>query len=455
LLRGGTRSAESGHDEQAKPLMGLGPVLSSLPIWLRRLRQRGRASELSLAVAVALIWWLAVQTDVRPLVEQVVPPPGAEARLPLQFVVADADVAAYRRDDVAVQLRLRGFRSALAEVEPAALVALVEVPATAAGEQQLELPVSGRCRRRWTCWRKGLRVVGSEPATLALGLGGVVTVDRPVTVDAAAAMAPRTQIERRATFPQTVRVSGAAAQVSRVSVLRATLPEQALVPGLRRVEAVPVLPMDAFGRPIHDLQILPSTVAVELLVAERGEPVAVSPRWRIAPAEGYEIYDVDVDPESIQLEGEVAVVEQVRQRGFRPFVDLTDLREDTIKRFALDLPGGVRALDGVEAITVSLKVRPQTGTRSLTLTMRPINLPEGLVVEPAAETLQAVLEGPRPLLDGLDPAELSAELDLRGLTAGTHRIEPVLVLPGGVSARRLAPEAVEVTLRLASDAGAP
>lgn len=454
-LRGLGRAGDAPQVEAAAGEPRLTDKLKALRAALRRLPLRGRPSEMGLALVVALLWWLAVQTDARPLVEQVLPAAGAEARLDLQFDIADADLAAYRRDDVAIQLRLRGLRSALEGLDTGTLVAIVKVPNEVGGGAERELPVQGRCRSRWQCWRKGIRVVGSQPNSLTLGLGGLVVDERPVSFDAGQVLPPRLRVEQGRSLPATVQISGAAAQVSRVAVLRATLPELALSPGPLRVGRVPVLPLDAFGAPVHDLRLAPSEVAVELVLAESGEPVAVSPRWRIAPADGYEIYGVEVDPESIQLEGESAAVEQVRQRGFKPLVDLTELTEDTIKRFALDLPADVRALGGVEAITVSLKVRAQTGTRSLTLSLLPINLPEGLLAEPAAETLQAVLEGPRPLLDALDPADVSAELDLRGLAEGTHRIAPTLSLPVGVSTRGLAPATIEVTLRRAEEAPSP
>lgn len=454
LLRGGWRQAE----DSAAPTFQDSPAesrSSDIVGRLRRLRLLIRPSEFGLALSVSLVWWLAVQTDVRPLVEQVVPVAGAEERLSLQFSVAGEGMAAYRREDVAVQLRLRGFRSALSDIDASALVAIVDVPEAATAETQLELPVRGRCRSRLFCWRQGLRVVGSQPERLALGLGGIVTAQREVTIEAGEALVPRAQIERSTVLPAAVGLSGASAQVSRVSQVRALLPASPLLPGDRRLEQVPLVALDAFGSAVHDVRLEPAAVTVELLVSERGEPVAVSPRWRIAPADGYEIYDVDVEPESIQLEGDAAAIAEVRQRGFKPLVDLTELKEDTIKRYALELPPAVRVLGAVDAITVSLRVRAQTGTRSLTLTLRQINLPEGLEAKPAAESLQAVLEGPRPVLDALDAADVSAELDLKGLAAGSHRIEPTLRLPAGLSVRRLAPEAVEVTLSPLADAVGP
>ena len=126
--------------------------------------------------------------------------------------------------------------------------------------------------------------------------------------------------------------------------------------------------------------------------------------------------------------------------------DLTGLTEDTVKRFDLDLPATLRALGGVDGITVTLRVRPQTGTRNLALALSPRHLPVGLRVSLGAETVQVGREGPRPGVDGGSAEEVKDEVGLRGLTAGKHQVQPSLDLPSGISARSLAPDSVDVTL---------
>lgn len=414
--------------------------------WGRLPRLVGRPSEFALAVAVALVWWLAVQAEVRPLVEQRVPAAGAATRLEVVFSGLDEDLAAYRRSDVAVQLRLRGFRDALEGVDPSQFVALIDVPAEAGRSGSLDLAVRGRCRRRWTCWRQGMRVAESLPASLEVGVGGRSAERRPVVMDTSAAVGPQLSVASLMVLPASVTVTGAAVQVARVSQVRAVFPADRLEPGDHSLGGVPVVALDAFGSTVLDVGVEPTQVRVDLVVAERGEPVVVAPRWRIAPADGYEIYDIRVQPSSVQLEGPQEAIESVRARGFKPLVDLTGLTEDTVKRFDLDLPATVRALGGVDGITVTLRVRPQTGTRNLELALRPVHLAPELLAGLATDTVQVVLEGPRPALDALSADQVSAELDLRGLTVGKHQVKPMVTLPTGISVRSLAPESVEVTL---------
>lgn len=418
-------------------------------------RLLGRPSEFALALAVALVWWLAVQAQVRPLVEQLVPAAGAASRLEVAFTGLGEDLAAYRRDDVAVQLRLRGFRDAIAAVEPSRLVALVEVPDDAGKEGDVDLAIRGRCRSRWQCWRSGIRVIESLPASLEVSVGGRIDEKRTVMLETGQAVNSQLSLEDVVLSPAEVTLTGPAVQVARVSQVRAILPADRLELGLHAFPAVPVVALDAFGAPVLDIAVGPEQVRVDLVVAERGEPVAVAPRWRIAPADGYEIYDIKVQPNSVQLEGPVDAIEAVRRRGFKPLVDLTGLTEDTVKRFDLDLPATLRALGGVDGITVSLRVRPQTGTRNLELALRPVHAPSGLQASLAATTVQVVLEGPRPALDALSAEQVTAEVDLRGLAVGKHQVKPTLNLPSGISVRSLAPESVEVTLTSEAHGGSP
>ncbi|HQZ70132.1 MAG: diadenylate cyclase CdaA [Anaerolineae bacterium] len=421
----------------------------------RRLLPRliGRPSEFALASAVALVWWLAVQADVRPLVEQLVPAAGAASRLEVAFTGLGEDLAAYRRDDVAVQLRLRGFRDAIAAVDPSQLVALIDVPDDAGKAGDLDLAIRGRCRSRWQCWRSGVRVAESLPASLAVSVGGRSEDARSVVVEPGQALSSQLSIEGVRVSPAEVVLTGPAVQVARVSQVRAVLPVDRLEMGMHSLPAVSVVAVDAFGSPVLDITVRPERVRVDLVVVQRGEPVAVAPRWRIAPADGYEIYDIKVQPNSVQLEGPDEAIEAVRQRGFKPLVDLTGLTEDTVKRFDLDLPATLRALGGVDGITVTLRVRPQTGTRNLELTLRPVHLAAGLRASLAATTVQVVLEGPRPALDALSADQVKAEVDLRGLPVGTHQVRPNLDLPSGISVRSLAPESVEVTLEAEAGVG--
>lgn len=414
----------------------------------------GRPSEFALASAVALVWWLAVQADVRPLVEQRVPAAGAATRLDVVFSGLGEDRAAYRRSDVAVQLRVRGFRDALETAEPSQFVALIDVPEEDARGGTLDLVVRGRCRSRWLCWRQGVRVAESLPASLEIGVGGRSAELRSVAMDTSAAVGAQLSVTSLKMLPSQVTLTGAAVQVARVSQVRAVFPADRLEPGAHSLAAVPVVALDAFGSTVLDVGVEPAQVEVDLVVAERGEPVVVAPRWRIAPADGYEIYDIRVQPSSVQLEGPQQAIEVVRARGFKPLVDLTGLTEDTVKRFDLGLPATVRALGGVDGITVTLRVRPQTGTRNLELVLRPVHLATELLASLATDTVQVVLEGPRPALDALSADQVSAELDLRGLAVGKHQVKPSLTLPTGISARSLAPESVEVTVSSDGPGGA-
>ena len=63
--------------------------------------------------------------------------------------------------------------------------------------------------------------------------------------------------------------------------------------------------------------------------------------------------------------------------------------------------------------------------------------------------VEVILSGPLPLLDTLEPDDVRVVLDLFGLTAGTHQIEPQIVVPEGVTAQSINPATVQVEIFVA------
>jgi hypothetical protein len=60
--------------------------------------------------------------------------------------------------------------------------------------------------------------------------------------------------------------------------------------------------------------------------------------------------------------------------------------------------------------------------------------------------VRLTLEGPMPQLNALAPADVRITVNAAGLTAGTHRLQPRIVLPELVRLQRSEPELVEVRL---------
>ncbi len=58
-----------------------------------------------------------------------------------------------------------------------------------------------------------------------------------------------------------------------------------------------------------------------------------------------------------------------------------------------------------------------------------------------------ILSGPIPLLESMNEDDVFAILDLNGLVAGTHIVEPAILSPDGITRDAVIPETVEIVVK--------
>jgi YbbR domain-containing protein len=255
--------------------------------------------------------------------------------------------------------------------------------------------------------------------------------------------------------PATVTVSGTR---SRVALVRRVVAEVSDGNGAAddvTAGTVGVRPLTAEGVPVEDVVVVPSSVtaAITFVQLDTCADVAVLPVYTEPPS-GYYVAGIDVSPDHIQLRGEPDRLAAYRLDAVvsTQAIDLSESRESVVRLTALDLPADLETVGAADGVTVTIRVSPVPGTRSIELPLEARDVSDGLAVESLSPSRVAVLlSGPMPILEGLDDAALRGLVSTLGLGAGTHRLAPRIELPPGIRVRSIAPSEVEV--RLVPDAG--
>jgi YbbR domain-containing protein len=208
--------------------------------------------------------------------------------------------------------------------------------------------------------------------------------------------------------------------------------------------------VDARNSMVRGLSISPETVRVTIPVSQQGgyRDVAVKVIVQGQVASGYRLENITVFPPVITVfSANPELVNNLPGVVETLPLDLQNARENIIARLALDLPPEI-SIVGAQTVQVSVGISPiQT---SLTLLNHPINivgLPEGLAAQVLPETIDVIISGPLPVLDALTPQDVIVNVDVSGLSPGTHQLALKWeVLVSNVLVESILPSTVEVIL---------
>ena len=422
-------------------------VIDTVAGWLAAGRKPGRErlASLGLALVLAFVVWLSSVARVRPITKVTLPAPDSEVRIEIVFVGLDENLAWYRPDQRSVKVELRGVEDELKAMRPEDLVASVDLSDVGPDDTNYEGRVVAHCRQALRCIRRGIRIASVKPDSVGLRVAPRTSRSFEIDVELGSDPPLGYSLTSRQAMPGRARVLGAGPQVERVDRVAAPL---ASLPRLNQrslVEGVRLVALDAFGREVTDVLIDPIQVDVDLRVEQQGEPVFVLAGYTGAPAEGYRVVGFEVEPETVQLAGSSEAIDALRD-GLSPSVDVSGITSDLVERVPLALPEGVEAVNAPDGVTVTVRVKPLQGTRSLDIPVRILSIPAGFSAQVNPARVRVLVGGAQPLLDAIREADMEAFIDLTGREPGAGRLAPTLRLPEGVREISITPLEIEVNL---------
>ena len=391
---------------------------------------------ISLALAIAI--WVFVTEEENPTRSGLFPsqievePVNVGQSLAVANVLPSVDVRIQAPDDRWDDLTSANFR------------AIVDLNGLDAREQTVpvRVEVSGV---------RGVRVLAVDPPTVEVNLEGIVS--RIVSVEPRlVGSVPRGfEVQEVITERLTVEISGPESLVALVERAEADVIVSGLAVSLE--ELAQLVARGEGGGEISGVTIEPPAVTVSVTIQQtaltRTVPLEVSIVGE--PAPGYRLIGVAIQPAVVSVEGTFDTLQAIDSISLGQVV-LDGKFEDETVTLAPDLPAGVIAAVPAE-VEVTLSFGPVQGSTVLILVPEAIDVPEGLIANLGDQLVTVVLDGPLPVLNGLVPGDVRAEVDVAGLAAGEAEVEVSVFAPDEVTVREVRPAQLSVTLEPAPAEG--
>jgi YbbR domain-containing protein len=244
--------------------------------------------------------------------------------------------------------------------------------------------------------------------------------------------------------PAVVKVSGPATLVDQVVAARviATLDPS----GLNVDSDLEPTPIDGSGNVVTGVDVEPQTVhvTIPLFTDKQTRTLPVNPIVTGSPAPGFRIASIQVDPQTVLVEGDGDQLASLAEVDTAP-VALFGATSDVTQTVSLALPTGVVPA-GVTSIKVTVTVEPVTETRTYTAGLRLDGREPGYDYQLSVDRVLMTLYGSVAELDQLSSVPLVVGVNVAGLGAGRHELTVVPSLPTGVTVAAQSPETVTVLI---------
>lgn len=248
-----------------------------------------------------------------------------------------------------------------------------------------------------------------------------------------------------------VQVSGPQNRVDRVVRARAVANVDRLTANYE--SSRPLEPLNANGEIVDGVSVIPATarVLVPIRPSLGLKRVPVVPQTTGAPASGFVVTDVAVDPQFVNVTGGSGALDNVNQIPTAN-VDITDASGTVSQTVDLQVPPQIGIQPGeptTATVTVTIAPIARTFSIKVPVPVSAINAPPGTDVTIVPPSVDVALSGSAAQLSDFDATVVHATVDLAGLQPGTHTLTPHITVPRGLSLDS-PPAAVRVVITVPS-----
>lgn len=391
-----------------------------------------------LALLLALMVWLLAITDGNPVQARTFPTDGVA----IQVVNIPKGLVLFEPVTQRAYITLRAPSKAWDVLNSGDLVASVDLTGLQPGIHDVEVKVS--CAR---CPQERASTIRVDPARVTVRLEELLEKTMPVQVEVLDRPPQGYTLESAPTTePPQVKVSGPRSLVDQVVRVVAPLFLQGAKSSI--VRSVTILPRDGQGRLVSNVDVAPNIVNVRASVVElRGyKEVSVKPNIEGTPARGYYTSNISVTPSTLTVYGIPVLSDKAPGVLETEPINVTGAKETIERRVAVILPEGITVLGGDTAVQVRIEISAQQGGGSLVIEPTVRGVDPGLVATVTPRTVQVILSGPLPILEGLKPTDVPVLVDVSGRGPGTYKITPIVAAPPSVKVESVVPDTVEVVL---------
>jgi len=388
-----------------------------------------------LALVLAPFVWLVAVEEEDPTIEEQFPQP-----VPIRLsglpegmvVVDDVERAEY------VQFTVRAPQSVWDSLEVDDFSASINLAGLGPGTYEAFV--------QWTLDKQPSRVLEVEPQSVTLSLDR--QVERAVPIHVQVAGKPALGYLRRALIlePSEVTVIGPSTYATRAVEATASISVQ---DASTDVEGrFPLQLRDSEGKSIPHVTFTPEVVTARVPIEQssyyRSLPIRVVLEGQVAV--GYRVTDITVEPPTITLFGAPDILDALPGFIETQPINVDGVQEDVIERPVLNKSPDVMVVPGQELVRVEVSI--EAIQSSLTVNVAPgiQGLEPSFTATVSPDTVEVILSGPLPRLETLEAEHVRIILELFGLPAGIHQIEPLIVAPEGLTVQSVNPATAQVEI---------
>jgi YbbR domain-containing protein len=388
-----------------------------------------------LALIVAVATWIAAEWEADPIIEDDF---GQPVSVRVENQPADTQLVDGWQQDVRV--RLRAPQSIWNELGREQIEAVLDLSSLEPGVWAVPTDVAIRL--------EPAELLQVEPQYIEIELEAMRERSVPVQVQVLGESELGYQVGEPVVVPETVVAHGPASQVDQVMQAVTTISLRGAHDTVE--ETATLIPLGADGRRVNDVDLDPEQVRVSVPVKPlpNVKDMSVTIEQSGQPPEGYRVTNVRIVPPVVRVLGPVFILRELP--GFLTTVPISieGRTEDVVERLPLELPPGISMFDPEEpAVQVTIEIEPLPGSVTLTRTLTFQGLQPNLMPIASPKVVEVILSGPQPRLAALLPEDVRVILDLSGLGQGDEdQIEPVVVLPEGVTVDSIIPSVIQVQI---------
>ena len=399
-----------------------------------------------LALALAVVVWVSAVSASDPDVTQLYPRPIA-----LEIVGKDPGLVELGDIPKEIDLTLKAPQSVWNSLtaNPQAIRAILDLSDLSSGDHTVPVQVQIDARP--------VQIVSVSPPSVPLTLDPLKTRTMPVNLIVNGEPSVGFKLDKPVIDPSTVVISGAQSLVDRASQVRTSINANNLRQDLDTT--VPVVVLDQENRPLSGLTVSPDAVQVSQPVIQQGgyRDLAVKVVVAGQVASGYHLTNISVYPPVVTVfSSDPTVVGALPGYVETSALNLEGAKENIETRLALKLPPGISVV-GDQSVQVEAGISPiQSSITLQNQTVEVTGLAPGFAAQVSPPTVDIILSGPLPVLEGLTPASVQVVIDLSGLPAGVHQVAPtVKIAIEGVVVESIIPATLEVTISAATPTPKP
>ena len=389
-----------------------------------------------LALFLAVIVWIVALQEENPIEQGEFPTP-----IPVRVLNQPEGTTFFPKFEEGIKLTVRAPRSSWNGLRISKFTASVDLTGQGVGDYEAEVRV--------TCTDPNVRIIELSPATVPVHLKKRVSRQVPVQVElyGTAALGYEMKTDEAVIEPEAVTVTGPEPIVEQVVRTTVVLYLRGDVKETFR-KSLPVVARDQEGNSVGTFVSLdPDAVSVTIPVEQRTgfNEVAVRPVVVGAPAPGYRLRGVSVDPTTVTLVGDPDVVSKIEGFVENIPLDIAGADGNIVERVALNLPEGASAV-GIQGVLITATIEPLPGR--LTIYREPIvrGLSTSLVAKVLPGRVAVALTGPLPRLNALTQEDVQVYVELVDLGAGQYRVELTYLVPEGLTVESIVPATVDVEI---------